>query len=231
MAGFCVFSEFLCRGDGQSGSAQRSPKPPFVGSNPTTPAKFKSHRDGTDVQIVAMATLGTLHWSVKPVLVGSTPTRHPKFDVVGIVQRSERRPVTPNVVGSNPTVHPKFQERVTTEMVEGGVQILNSEDGSSPSVQRRTGLVAPSGQDWPEVHIELPSSKGKFARIAQLDLERIPPKDEVAGSSPATSTTLAATVGSPLDHECPACKAPKGVPCRSATTHYDRVVLIRVLHV
>lgn len=143
-----------------------------------------------------------LHWSVKPVLVGSTPTRHPKFDVVGIVQRSERRPVTPNAVGSNPTVHPKFLRREsTTEMIEGGTKILNSGDGSSPSVQRRTGLVAPSGQDWSDVHIELPSSKGK---------------------------TLATVVGSPLDHECPACEAPKGVACRSATTHYDRVRLIRI---
>jgi len=45
------------------------------------------------------------------------------------------------------------------------------------------------------------------------------------------STTLAATVGSPLDHGCPACKAPEGMPCKSATTHYDRVRLIRVSHV
>lgn len=116
-------------------------------------------------------------------------------------------------------------------MIEGGTKILNSGDGSSPSVQRRTGMIAPSGFDRSEVHIELPSSKGLFARIAQLEPERIPPKDEVASSSLATSTTLAATVGSPLDHDCPACGAPRGMKCKSATTHYDRVRLIRVLHV
>jgi hypothetical protein len=112
-------------------------------------------------------------------------------------------------------------------MIEGGDQILDSGDGSSPSVQRRTGMIAPSGLDRSEVHIELPSSKGEFARIAQLDLERIPPKDEVAGSNPAMSTRSAVS-GSPLDHDCPACGAPKGVKCKSATTHYDRVRLIRI---
>src|SRR5579863_3809843 len=110
-----------------------------------------------------------------------------------------------------------------------GKRNLNSGDGTSPCVQRRTGSVAPSGFDWSEVHTEVPSFEQ--ARVAQLDLERIPPKDEVAGSSPAMSTTLAATVGSPIDHDCPLCGAPKGLPCRSATTHYDRVRLIRISHV
>ena len=108
----------------------------------------------------------------------------------------------------------------------------SSGDGNSPSVQRRTGTVAPSGLDRSEVHIEFPSPSGRtdFARVAQLDLEQCPPKAEVAGSSPAMSTTLAATVGSPIDHDCPACKAPRGMPCKSAATHYDRVRLIRVSH-
>ena len=115
-------------------------------------------------------------------------------------------------------------------MSAGRIDILNSGDGTSPCVQRRVGLVAPSGQDWSEMHNEVPSLS-ENARVAQLDLERLPPKEKVAGSSPAMSTTLAATVGSPLDHGCPACKAPEGMPCKSATTHYDRVRLIRVSHV
>jgi hypothetical protein len=106
--------------------------------------------------------------------------------------------------------------------------ILNSGDGNSPSVQRREGSVTPSGQDWSDVHIELLSLSGDFGGIAQTE-EHHAPNVEVESSSLSTpSRTLAVTVGTPLDHECPACKAPKGVPCRSVSTHYDRVVLIRL---
>lgn len=150
--------------------------------------------------------------------------------MVGIVQRSERRPVTPNVVGSNPTVHPKFERESSDGMTSAGVdgkRYFDSGDGTSPRVQRRVGMIAPSGFDRSDMHNEVPSFS-ENACVAQLDLERLPPKEKVAGSSPAMSTTLATTAGSPLDYDCPLCGAPKGEKCRSASTHYDRVRLIRL---
>lgn len=55
-------------------------KTELAGSNPAAPAKERLSRTCWNrVQIVAMATLGMLHWSVKPVLAGSNPARHPKF--------------------------------------------------------------------------------------------------------------------------------------------------------
>lgn len=131
----------------------------------------------------------------------------------------ERRIVAPVVAGSNPVAHPKFKAREQRQ-VDAEVNISNRGDGDSPSVQRR-------GADRSE-HIESLSPQGDFGGIAQKE-ERDGPNVEAESSSLSTpSRTLAATVGTPLDHECPACKAPKGVSCRSASTHYDRVILIRV---
>jgi hypothetical protein len=80
--------------------------------------------------------------------------------------------------------------------------ISDSGDGDSPCVQRREGPFTSSELGVPDVHIGSPSPMGK---------------------------TLAATVGSPLDHDCPACRVMRGEPCRSASTHYDRVRLIRIV--
>lgn len=109
-----------------------------------------------------------------------------------------------------------------------GTNTLNSGDGNSPSVHQRRGSATPSGLGWSDLHIELPSPQRDFGGIAQTEEHRAP-NAEAESSSLSTPSTLAVTVGTPLDHECPACKAPKGVSCKSASTHYDRVILIRVL--
>src|SRR5271157_85623 len=109
------------------------------------------------------------------------------------------------------------------------VNILNRGDGDSPSVQRR-------GADRPE-HIELSSPQRDFGGIAQTE-EHFGPNEEVESPTLSTPSTLAVTVGTPLDHECPLCGAPKGEPCgfrmagksvKEPHFHYDRVRLIRVL--
>lgn len=91
------------------------------------------------------------------------------------------------------------------------IDISNSGDGNSPSVQRREGSATPSGLGWSDLHIELPS--------------------------PQREQTLVVTFGSPLDFDCPLCEKPKGTPCGVRTVgkketephfHLDRVKLMRV---
>lgn len=238
--------ETVVRGEDENGARSLS-KRDVAGSIPATPAKNFSS--------LGCVPIGCRHRSVIPVEMDSISSVPSKFECGGRSSAAERWSVAPVVEGSNPFAHPKSMSRMMDERHHD--ISTNDGGGNPPSVQRRVGSLVTSWLQRTKLHIGIPPLDGRrFYGSHQdgsgkteccgsrrrfdgqpADNSTLDERDESPASLDAPSgdrvvqtvTGLRTVIGSPLDHDCPACMAPKGVPCKSATTHYDRVRLTRSL--